>query len=148
MRVYLNFIPLIIGGLLGIGIEWFSQTPTLLAQNPISLLEQYGPMAIIVGFFIWWSWLRENRMSKQNDALEEYIKDKLITTVTDTNDTITNNTKALECVSSTMEEIKDSNGKLTGIIENAPCLLVSAARKQINVEEKDGSIIITPHDTI
>ena len=33
--------------------------------------RQYGPLAVVVGFFLWQNWLRELRMSNRITKLED-----------------------------------------------------------------------------
>lgn len=54
----------------------------LLAQvdigDLITVLKQYGPLVVVVVFFLWQGWVRENRMSARINKLEDDHKDVLL----------------------------------------------------------------------
>jgi hypothetical protein len=66
------------------------------ATDFLLLLKQYGPLAFIVGFFLWQNWLREVRMSKRIDKLEDEQRRVLLPMVERCTDVITQNTMMME----------------------------------------------------
>ena len=60
------------------------------------LLKQYGPLVLVVGFFLWQNWLRELRMSRRINKLEDEQRQVLIPMVERCTDVITQNTSMME----------------------------------------------------
>jgi hypothetical protein len=61
-----------------------------------TLLRQYGPLVLVVGFFLWQNWLRELRMSRRIDKLEEEQRKVLLPMVERCTDVIAQNTGVME----------------------------------------------------
>ena len=47
-------------------------------SNLLVLLKQYGPLALVVAFFLWQNWLRELRMSNRITKLEDEQREVLL----------------------------------------------------------------------
>jgi hypothetical protein len=60
------------------------------------LLRQYGPLVLVVGFFLWQNWLRELRMSRRIDKLEGEQRAVLLPMVERCTDVIAQNTTMME----------------------------------------------------
>ena len=60
------------------------------------LLRQYGPLAVVVGFFLWQNWLRELRMSNRINKLEDEQRKVLLPMVERCTDVISQNTAMME----------------------------------------------------
>ncbi len=65
-------------------------------SNCLMLLKEYGPLALVVGFFLWQNWLRELRMSKRIDKLEDEQRCVLLPMVERCTDVIAQNTAMME----------------------------------------------------
>ena len=44
----------------------------------LMLLKQYGPLVLVAAFFLWQGWVRENRMSKRIEHLEDQQRNVLM----------------------------------------------------------------------
>jgi hypothetical protein len=66
------------------------------------LLRQYGPLVLVVGFFLWQNWLRELRMSKRIDKLENEQRSVLLPMVERCTDVISQNTAMMERLEKTL----------------------------------------------
>jgi hypothetical protein len=66
--------------------------PTALAK----VAKEWGIFAAMCSFFIWWSYAREAALGRRYDALDEFVRSKLVTTVE-------SNTKVLERVLASLE---------------------------------------------
>jgi hypothetical protein len=60
------------------------------------LLKQYGPLVLVVAFFLWQDWLRELRMSKRITKLEDEHVNVLLPMVERSTDVIAQNTAMME----------------------------------------------------
>jgi hypothetical protein len=60
------------------------------------LLRQYGPLVLVVGFFLWQNWLRELRMSNRINKLEDEQRKVLLPMVERCTDVISQNTAMME----------------------------------------------------
>jgi hypothetical protein len=60
------------------------------------LLKQYGPLVLVVGFFLWQNWLRELRMSNRINKLEDEQRKVLLPMVERCTDVISQNTAMME----------------------------------------------------
>ena len=60
------------------------------------LLRQYGPLVLVVAFFLWQNWLRELRMSNRITKLEDEQRKVLLPMVERCTDVITLNTAMME----------------------------------------------------
>jgi hypothetical protein len=67
------------------------------------LLKQYGPLVLVVGFFLWQNWLRELRMSKRISKLEDEQRQVLLPMVERCTDVIAQNTAMMERVEKVLE---------------------------------------------
>ena len=56
------------------------------------MLKQYGPLVLVVLFFLWQNWLRELRMDKRINKLEDEQRTVLLPLVERCTDVITQNT--------------------------------------------------------
>jgi hypothetical protein len=89
----------------------------------VDTLSHYGPLAIIVGFFIWWSWLREQRMSQRIVDLSDYLEKQLVDIIKEVTKTVEANTHAMTDINKTMDDLRDymenlksENGTLTELL--------------------------------
>lgn len=48
----------------------------------VALAQQYGVPMALVGFFVWQSKIREDRLTTRIESLENYFRDKLVAVVT------------------------------------------------------------------
>ena len=60
------------------------------------MLKQYGPLVVVVLFFLWQNWQRELRMDKRINKLEDEQRDVLMPLVERCTDVITQNTMMME----------------------------------------------------
>ena len=60
------------------------------------LLKQYGPLVLVVLFFLWQNWLRELRMSNRINRLEDEQRNVLLPLVERCTDVIAQNTNMME----------------------------------------------------
>jgi hypothetical protein len=60
------------------------------------MLRQYGPLVLVVGFFLWQNWLRELRMDKRINKLEDEQRNVLLPMVERCTDVISQNTAMME----------------------------------------------------
>lgn len=67
------------------------------------MLKQYGPLVLVVGFFLWQNWLRELRMSRRITKLEDEQRNVLLPMVARCTDVIAQNTKIMERVEKAMD---------------------------------------------
>lgn len=68
------------------------------------LLKQYGPLVLVVGFFLWQNWLRELRMGKRIDKLEDAQREILLPLVERCTDVIVQNTGMMERLEKALDE--------------------------------------------
>jgi hypothetical protein len=62
----------------------------------LMLLKQYGPLALVAAFVLWQGWVRENRMSKRIEHLEDQQRSVLMPLVERCADVIAQNTLMME----------------------------------------------------
>jgi hypothetical protein len=55
------------------------------------MIRDFGFPVALVAFFVWWSWVREQRLSKRLERLEDWTRDKLI-------DIVQDNTEAMRAI--------------------------------------------------
>jgi hypothetical protein len=72
----------------------FAQADTF--ADAISVLKQYGPLALVVTFLLWQGWLREARMSKRITKLEDEQRHVLMPLIERCADVIAQNTLMME----------------------------------------------------
>ena len=72
----------------------FAQADTF--ADAISVLKQYGPLALVVAFLLWQGWVREARMSKRITKLEDEQRNVLLPLVERCADVIAQNTLMME----------------------------------------------------
>ena len=70
----------------------------------ILLLKQYGPLIVVVAFFLWQGWVREGRMSKRITNLEDEQRSVLMPLVERCADVIAQNTLMMERLEKSMDE--------------------------------------------
>jgi hypothetical protein len=46
-------------------------------MNLVDLLREFGPAVTAIAFFIWRDWKREERNTKQNEELNQFIRTEL-----------------------------------------------------------------------
>uniref|UniRef100_A0A6M3LGX9 Uncharacterized protein n=1 Tax=viral metagenome TaxID=1070528 RepID=A0A6M3LGX9_9ZZZZ len=143
---YINFA-IIMSFTLGIGfVSSIGRGIDLLAQTSpsiLSALEGYGIFGILVGFFIWWGWLREQRMSNRVTELENDFKEKLIILVKESAETIIINTEFIQEMKDCVKDLCKESKSLVNILSKSPCLVSSYMRGQIDIiKQEDGSVSI------
>ena len=77
------------------------------ASNLLVLLKQYGPLALVVAYFLWQNWLRELRMSNRITKLEDEQREVLLPLVEHCTDVITLNTSMMERLEKSLSERSD-----------------------------------------
>jgi hypothetical protein len=60
------------------------------------LLKQYGPLILVTAFFLWQGWVREGRMSRRIESLEDEQRHVLMPLVERCADVIAQNTMMME----------------------------------------------------
>jgi low temperature requirement protein LtrA len=65
-------------------------------QTLLTLAEKHGFTALLVAFFVWWSWLREKRISERLDQVQDAYTQTLRTVVADNTDALRSLKTALE----------------------------------------------------
>lgn len=60
------------------------------------LLKQYGPLLLVTAFFLWQGWVREVRMGKRIETLEDGQRNVLMPLVERCADVIAQNTMMME----------------------------------------------------
>lgn len=70
----------------------------------LSILQQYGPLAGLVVFFIWRDWKREDRLSNRIEVLEREQRDVIIPLVEKSTEAIVHNTQVMERVERKLEQ--------------------------------------------
>jgi len=70
----------------------------------ILLLKQYGPLILVVAFFLWQGWLRETRMDKRITELEDGQRNVLMPLVERCADVIAQNTMMMERLEKVLEQ--------------------------------------------
>ena len=70
----------------------------------ITVLRQYGPLTIVVAFFLWQGWHRENRMSARITKLEDDQKGILLPLVEKCTKVIAKNTVIMRRLEQAMNE--------------------------------------------
>jgi len=72
--------------------------------DAISLLKQYGPLVLVVAFFLWQNWVRECRMTKRIEKLEDEQRNVLMPLVERCADVIAQNTMMMERLEKALEK--------------------------------------------
>jgi hypothetical protein len=62
----------------------------------LTLLKQYGPLILVTAFFLWQGWVREIRMGKRIEHLEDEQRNVLMPLVERCADVIAQNTMMME----------------------------------------------------
>jgi hypothetical protein len=70
----------------------------------ISLLKQYGPLVLVIAFFLWQGWVREGRMTKRIEKLEDEQRNVLMPLVERCADVIAQNTMMMERLEKALEK--------------------------------------------
>jgi hypothetical protein len=68
------------------------------------LLKQYGPLILVAAFFLWQGWVREGRMSKRIEQLEDEQRNVLMPLVERCADVIAQNTMMMERLEKALDE--------------------------------------------
>ena len=61
----------------------------------MQIIQAYGPYAALIIFFVWRDYIREQRLSKRLNEVEDFQKNELTTLVRTTVEAINANTRAL-----------------------------------------------------
>jgi len=80
----------------------FAQAETF--ADIVVLLKQYGPLILVVAFLLWQGWVRETRMGKRINKLEDEQRNVLMPLVERCADVIAQNTLMMERVEKTLTE--------------------------------------------
>ena len=70
----------------------------------ITVLKQYGPLVLVVAFFLWQGWCRENRMSARITKLEDDYKQILLPLVEKCTKVIARNTIIMRRLEQALDE--------------------------------------------
>jgi hypothetical protein len=57
-------------------MELFAQMDTF--ADAMQLLKQYGPLILVTAFFLWQGWVRECRMVRRIEILEDQQREALM----------------------------------------------------------------------
>jgi len=74
----------------------FAQAAGDTFMDAIALLKQYGPLILVTAFFLWQGWVREGRMTKRIEMLEDEQRKVLLPLVERCADVIAQNTLMME----------------------------------------------------
>ena len=92
-------------------------------ETILGILESFGPTVAIIVFFLYKDYMRETKMTERLTKHEEFIQNRLMQIIADTNSILQNNTQALRhiivalsqrtCIAREMGVIKgnDDDGK-------------------------------------
>jgi len=69
----------------------------------VGCVRQYGPLALVVAFFLWQNWVREERLNKRIIKLEDGQRDVLLPLVERCADVIAQNTMMMERLEKVLE---------------------------------------------
>jgi hypothetical protein len=70
----------------------------------ISLCKQYGPLILAVAFILWQGWVRESRLNKRIEKLEDEQRNVLLPLVERCADVIAQNTMMMERLEKALEK--------------------------------------------
>lgn len=70
----------------------------------VLLLKQYGPLVLVVVFFLWQGWVREGRMNARITELEDAQRNVLMPLVERCADVIAQNTMMMERLEKSLDE--------------------------------------------
>ncbi len=70
----------------------------------VMLLKQYGPLVLVVAFFLWQGWVREGRMNKRITDLEDAQRNVLMPLCERCADVIAQNTMMMERLEKALED--------------------------------------------
>jgi len=73
----------------------------------VMLLKQYGPLILVTAFFLWQGWVREGRMGKRIEHLEDQQRNLLMPLVERCADVIAQNTMMMERLEKALDERSD-----------------------------------------
>ena len=71
----------------------------------IPALANYGVPAILVGCFVWWSWVRENKLSNRLETVEKTLSSTLITVVRENTEANNKMVAALDNMNTTLNRL-------------------------------------------
>lgn len=74
----------------------FALLATAELADALELCKQYGPMLVVVIFFLWRDYKREDRLTSRIDMLEDEMRKVILPLVTDCSEVITRNTAVME----------------------------------------------------
>jgi hypothetical protein len=72
----------------------------------VELLQQFGPLAGVVLFFIWRDWKREDRLTARVEKLEDEQRNIILPLVEKSTDVIAHNTGVMERLEAALAGIK------------------------------------------
>ena len=81
---------------MGCSVEIFAQIGSDTLADAVAILKQYGPLVLVTAFFLWQGWVREGRMSKRIETLEDGQRNVLMPLVERCADVIAQNTLMME----------------------------------------------------
>ena len=81
----------------------------------LAIAREIGVLAALAGFFTWQSWRREERMSGRVTHLENFIQEKLLTTIETSLTHMNENTDVLRSYSENMAKFMEK-------LSTRPCL--------------------------
>jgi hypothetical protein len=81
----------------------FAQAAGDTFMDMVVLLKQYGPLILVTAFFLWQGWVRECRMTKRIETLEDGQRKVLMPLVERCADVIAQNTLMMERLEKAMD---------------------------------------------
>lgn len=95
-------LPIITAGALAAGCALFAATAPVAPWDWATLLKDYGPWVLLVGFFVWHftstTTKREDRLASRITNLETFVQEKLVELVDKSSVAIADNTAALNAL--------------------------------------------------
>jgi low temperature requirement protein LtrA len=65
-------------------------------QALLSLAEKHGFTALLVAFFVWWSWIREKRLTERLDKVQDEMSGRVMAIIMGNTDAMRSLKEALE----------------------------------------------------
>lgn len=85
-----------------------------------TILKEYGPLILVIVFFIYRDWQREIQLSRRIENLETYQKDVLKSLVEKTTVALVHSTECLKWIGRLIERLINSCPKMIGQDCNKP----------------------------
>jgi len=109
----------------------------------ISVVREIGILAAACGFFIWTSWLREDRMSKRISELEKFVEGQLMTLIGQQSSALEKcsasmiqSANAMEGLMEAALQVEKQSERVLCAIQLRPCLLPENHPMRIRAAEE------------